>query len=78
MSNLPSLVKQVKRVKWFNNGELFLPRFGNDLSEDPHSVVIAHILKVHIINLDITTQNTYLFNDIKIHTVCLKYYFKSV
>lgn len=28
-----------------------LPSFGNNLSEDPHSVVIAHVLKVHIIHL---------------------------
>lgn len=30
---------------------MFLPGFGNNLSEDPHSVVIAHVLKVHIIHL---------------------------
>lgn len=29
-----------------------LPSFGNNLSEDPHSVVIAHVLKIHIIYLE--------------------------
>lgn len=28
-----------------------LPSFGNDLSEDPHRVIVAHVLKVHIIHL---------------------------
>lgn len=30
---------------------MFLPRFGNNLSEDPHSIVVAHVFKVHIVYL---------------------------
>lgn len=45
----------MQNTKKQNNSHLSsfqaLPSFGNNLSEDPHSVVIAHVLKVHIIYL---------------------------
>lgn len=30
---------------------IWLPRFGNNLSEDPHSVVVAHVFKIDIVHL---------------------------
>ena len=30
---------------------VFLPSFGHDLSEYPDRVVVAHVLKVHIVHL---------------------------
>lgn len=46
---------------------MFLPSFGNNLSEDPHSVVIAHVLKVYIIHLVGVQRNIRLTHYIKLH-----------
>lgn len=37
------------------DAEPSLPCFGHDLSEDPHGVVVAHVLKVHVVHLVVTT-----------------------
>lgn len=47
-----------------------LPSFGNNLSEDPHSVVIAHVLKVHIIYLASRQKKRNIYYHIRqIHTI---------
>lgn len=63
---------------------MFLPSFGNNLSEDPHSVVIAHVLKVYIIHLVGGQRNIKLTHYIKLHYLVIqsfydkKYYFEAL
>lgn len=62
---------------------MFSPSFGDNLSEDPHSVVIAHVLKVYVIHLvGWTTKyaiNSYLMTKhLLLIFLSQKYYFEGL